>query len=136
MKEVKEGREHRRKVVSLSALGSPIRVRILEVLTEWGPLSPNQIVLSGMAADVEGEVDPVALAEARTATYVDGRVVVDTVYLAQVEDVVAVGQRHPSGVPARVGDADQEAVRDEGHGGPSRLAPDRRSGFPGEAPAN
>jgi len=51
--EVAQEQATERKVVSIAALGSPIRFRILEVLTEWGPLSPNQIVLSGMTADIE-----------------------------------------------------------------------------------
>lgn len=37
---------------SLDALRHPLRVRIIEVCTEWGPISPKEIVNRGLCGDV------------------------------------------------------------------------------------
>jgi hypothetical protein len=37
---------------SLDALRHPLRVRIIEICTEWGPISPNEIVNRSLCADI------------------------------------------------------------------------------------
>jgi hypothetical protein len=81
-----------------------MRVRILEVLTEWGPLSPTQIVLSGVAADIE------SLRSKKThkkrLSHVDYHMRV----LEEAEFVTLVGQRPVRGATEHFYETDYEAV--------------------------